>query len=148
MCLKEQQTEMHFKEANKSFLLIKYYTRPPPATIYMHSSRIRTARSLTVSHHILHTPPQQPRMPPDMHAPHPATMHAPWQPCIPGNHAHPLATMHAPWQPCTPQQPHAPSNHAHPPATTHAPLSTMHAPPPSTMHAPSPIVDGQTPVKT
>ena len=78
-------------------------------TTRMHSSRMRTARSLTVSRHILHMPPsnhacplatmhapQQPRMPP-------ATMHAP------GNHTCPPSTMHAPQQPHTP-----PSNHARP----------------------------------
>ena len=105
----------------------------------MHSRRMRTARSLTVSRHILCTPPQQPRMPPGNHACPPATMHTPGnhahplQPCtLPGNHARPSTTMH------TPQQPqHPPSNHAHPlqpctppPATTHThPLATTHAPP-------------------
>ena len=103
----------------------------------MHSSRMRTARSLTVSRHILCMPPPQPCMP---HHP-PATMHAPQQPhmppspanhtrlpplqpCMPpSNHACPLATMHSPQQPHmppatthTPRQPCTPpSNHTHPP---------------------------------
>ena len=84
----------------------------------MHSSRMRTTRSLTVSGCILRTPPSN-------HACPPATMHAPPKPCMPPlatthaphhAHPHPLATMHALWQPCMP-----PSNHAHPPATMHAP---------------------------
>ena len=110
----------------------------------MHSSRMRSARSLTVSRRILCMPPTpQPCMPPHNHAP-PVTMHAPWQPCTPppsnhappatthapqqprmppatmhapGNHTCPPATMHAPWQPCTPPSNHTspPSNHARPP---------------------------------
>ena len=89
----------------------------------MHSSRMRTAHSLTVSHRILcmppttmhapcnHTHPQQPCMPP-------TTTHTPQQPCMP------------PWQQYTP-----PSNHAHPlgnhtcpPQTMHTPLPTMQPP--------------------
>ena len=96
----------------------------------MHSSRMRTARSLTVSHRKNHAPPQsnqagppeQPRMPPPgatTHAPPGATMHAPQS-----NHARPLgATMHAPQQPCTPPSPEQPCM---PP-----PGATMHAHPPS-----------------
>ena len=108
----------------------------------MHSSRMRTARSLTVSRRIPRT-----HIPPTMHAPRnhthppPATMHTPWQPCIhpwqpcmplsnhtpPGNHTYPPATMHAPplqpcippWQPCMP-----PSNHT-PPATMHPPVDRI-----------------------
>ena len=76
----------------------------------MHSSRMRTARSFTVSCHILCMLPK-PRMPP-----------IPQQPCTPpSNHA-------------CPPQPHTPCNHACPPATMHAP-TTMHAPP-AAMHAP------------
>ena len=75
----------------------------------MHSSRMRTARSLTVSYHILCTPPS-------------ATMHAPPQPCMPPNHACPPATTYAPQQPCTPPSNHTPHNHA-------CPLATMHTPP-------------------
>ena len=59
----------------------------------MHSSRMRTARSLTVSRRIPCTPPQQPHPPP-------ATTHTP----VATTHA-PSATMHAPprnHQPCTP----------------------------------------------
>ena len=86
----------------------------------MHSSRMCTARSLTVSCH----------MPP-------------------GNHACPPATMHAPHNHACPLQPHMPpGNNACPPATTHTPLPTTHAPlatthapcnhacPPTTTHAP------------
>ena len=101
----------------------------------MHSSRMCTARSLTISCHILCTPCN--------HAHPPTAMHGPLQPCMPpSNHAHMHpTTTHAP-----------PSNHACPPATTHAPnhtcpLATMHTPrqpctppnhtcPPATMHAP------------
>ena len=71
----------------------------------MHSSRMRTARSLTVSRCILctqpppqenHTPPRKkPRMPPPE-----KTMHAPQQkPCMPPsqkNYACPRANTHAP----------------------------------------------------
>ena len=50
----------------------------------IHSSRIRTARSLTVSHSICHT--------------HPPAMHAPCHACPPAMHApchtHPLPCMH------------------------------------------------------
>ena len=68
----------------------------------MHSSRMRTTRSLTVSRRILCIPPAT------MHTP--ATMHAPRQPCTPpGNHA-------CPPQPCMP-----PCNHTCPPTTMHAP---------------------------
>ena len=96
----------------------------------MHSSWMRTARSLTVSRRIVCTPPlekpcmpppEQPRMPPR------ATMHPPWS-----NHAHPPP----PEQPCMPPRAtmHAPpgSNHALPPgATTHVPpLEQPRMPPP------------------
>ena len=88
----------------------------------MHSSRMRTARSLIVSPYLvishvcpppgatMHAPPEQPCTPPG------ATTHAPpEQPRMP-----PGATMHPPQeQPCTPppEQPCTPppSNHAHPP---------------------------------
>ena len=114
----------------------------------MHSSRMRTACSLTVSHQKNHARPpwEQPHPPGSNHAcPQGATMHTP-----PGsNHACPLSN-HA----------HPPSNHACPPgatmhtppgatmhapqATTHAPRATMHAPqatthtPPGLPHTPSP----------
>ena len=103
---------------------------------------MRTARSLTVSHRILHTP-LQPRMPPRNHAHPPATMHAPWQPHMPpSNHACPPATKHDPQQPrmlpgnhtCPPATTHAPGNHACPLATTHAPQQPCM--PPATTHAP------------
>ena len=120
----------------------------------MHSSRMRTARSLTVSHRKNHAHPpsnyacppwEQPHMPPGSnHAcPPRATTHAPGS-----NHARsPRATTHAPLGATTCPTPpgattHAPpgSNHAHPPrATTHAPLEQPCTPPP---------VDRQTPVKT
>ena len=140
----------------------------------MHSSRMRTARSLTVSHricqggHVWHarplpcTPPtitthvplpcmpHLPHMPPTAihaycHARTPA-MHTPL-PCKPPCHAHPPL-------PCK-----FPAMHTHamyaPPAM-HAPRHTcppaMHAPSPPHMppcHArPPPPVDRQTPVKT
>ena len=110
-------------------------------TTRMHSSRMHTAHSLTVSRLILCMPPSQLRTPPNNHACHqqpctspdshaspaatahtpqqpctpPATMHAPQQPCMPPGNYTPLATTHAPWQPLTPP------NHAHPRATTHVP---------------------------
>ena len=77
----------------------------------MHSSRMRTARSLTVSHRknhacppraTMHAPPEQPRTPPQSnHACPPGSNHtcSPWeQPCTP------------PEQPCPPR-----SNHTCPP---------------------------------
>ena len=114
----------------------------------MHSSRMCTARSLTVSHahaicHGMQAPP--PCMPPTMHAPMhilPATDVPPacippatYPPCMP-------PTMHAPL-PCMP-----PAMHTSPPcmpslprmlpppctAPYHAPLPAMHAP--SATHAP------------
>ena len=105
----------------------------------MHSIRICTAHSLTVSHRILHMPPCNHAhplpcnhaCPPTTHAPcnhaHPWQPHthpcqqpctSPWQPCTPP------ATMHTPWQPCTP-----PGNHAHVLATTHAPIWQPRMPP-------------------
>ena len=83
----------------------------------MHSSRMRTARSLTVSHCIrktektMHAPPNKTTHPPNK------TMHAP-----------PNKTMHTP----------PPNKTMHPPnKTTHAPPhKTTHAPPNKTMHAP------------
>ena len=91
----------------------------------MHSSRMRTARSLTVSHCIRKTE---------------KTTHAP--PLNKTTHAPPNKTMHAPPNKTT----HAPPNkttHAHPRPnkTTHAhprPNKTMHAPPGATTHAPPP----------
>ena len=105
----------------------------------MHSSRMRTARSLTVSPYLvvshapppgatthapppeaaMHTPQEQPCMPPraTMHTPLPrATTHAPQS-----NHACPH-----PWeQPCPPpKQPHMP------------PLGQPYTPPQATTHAP------------
>ena len=103
----------------------------------MHSSRMRTARSLTVPPYLVvsharpprsnhASPPEQPCMPPR------ATMHPPGSnhACPPGVNTHP------PWE-----QPHMP-----PQATTHAPLGNHTCPPRATMHAPP--VDRQTPVKT
>ena len=72
----------------------------------MHSSRMRTARSLTVSPYLAISyacPPEQPCMPPWEQ---PCTS-PPEQPCMPpqSNHACPLrATMHTPPQ----EQPHMP----------------------------------------
>ena len=95
--------------------VLKYYfmTR-------MHSSRMRTARSLTVSHSICHA------CPPAMHVP---------QPCMPPSHTCPLS--HACSLPCMPPATHAP-HHACPPAM-HTPLPQM--PPrftwPPASHTPS-----------
>ena len=87
----------------------------------MHSSRMRTARSLTVSPCLVipHTCP-----PPG------ATMHPPEQPCMPpqATTQPPGATTHAP----------PGSNHTCPPGRNHAhpPGATMHAPPGATTHTP------------
>ena len=97
----------------------------------MHSSRMRTARSLTVSRHILCTPPSN-------HAHHPCDYACPPQPCMPP------ATMHAPLQPCMlPATTHTPTTTHAPPATTHVPCNHTASPwqprmphPPTTMHAP------------
>ena len=75
----------------------------------MHSKRMHTARSLTVSRHIPCTPP--------------TTMHAP------ANHTWPPATMHAPHGHACPLQPHTP-----PPPQPRMSPATMH--PPATRHAP------------
>ena len=99
----------------------------------MHSSRMRTARSLTVSRSICHACP--------LCYTHPSPCHACPPPCMPpAMHTHPHHAMHAP------PTMHAP--HACPPAM-HAPLPctppTMHAPchacplpctPPTAMHTP------------
>ena len=97
----------------------------------MHSSRMRTARSLTVCQSrsicrgaggswsgachahppAMHAPP--PHTPPTMHDP--PAMHAP-------HHTHPPA-MHAPQATHAPPSTHAPLSHAGPPAM-HAPLWT------------------------
>ena len=107
-----------------------YFIRNIKIRTRMHSSRMRTARSLTVSRRIPRTPPPRPCMPLHNHT-------CPPQPCmLPGNHAcprqphMPLATMYAPQQPCTPL------------ATTHAPLppATTHACPPQQPHMPPPLV--------
>ena len=99
----------------------------------MHSSRMHTACSLTVSRHNLCMPPTtrhtpwQPCMPPCNHT-------CPPQPCMPpGNHACPLATMHAPSNHACPLQPCTPPTTTHVPTTMHAPHN--HACPPATMHA-------------
>ena len=117
----------------------------------MHSSRMRTARSLIVSPYLVIShacpPPEQPCMPPQSNdaCPPRATMHAPpEQPHMPPKQPHMPsgATMHAPQE-----QPHMPprSNDACPPrATTHAPLEQPHMPlsnhacPPQSNHACSP----------
>ena len=80
----------------------------------MHSSRMRTARSLAVSHRKKHARPPI------------ITTHAPLPPGA-TTHAPPGATMHTPpEQPCMPPR----SNHTCPPG------ATMHAPPGATMHTP------------
>ena len=104
----------------------------------MHSSRMRTARSLTVSPYLVvshacppgattHTPPRA-----TTHAPPGATTHAPpVQPCTP-----PGATTHAPQ-----------SNHACPPGAT-----MLAAPPPHPWEQPRTppplLTESQTGVKT
>ena len=103
----------------------------------MHSSRMRTARSLIVSPYLVVSHACPPGA--TMHAP-PRSNYAcpPEQPCIPPQEQPrmppPGATTHAP-----PEQPRMPprSNHACPPgATTHAPGSNHAHPPGATMHAP------------
>ena len=75
----------------------------------MHSSRMRTAHSLTVSHCILCTPPCN-------HPP--TTMHTPPQPCMPS------------LQPCMPPwQPHMPPATTHPPKKPHTPQKNHTRPP-------------------
>ena len=128
----------------------------------MHSSRMRTARSLTVSRCILRMPPwgktthtlrQKPCMPPGKnhacppakttHAPPPAkTMHAP----LGKNHACPPAkTMHAPLAKTmhTPDKNHSPlakTTHAPLPPSNHAcPPMSNHACPPPSNHARPPV---------
>ena len=117
----------------------------------MHSSRMRTARSLIVSAYLIISHAHPPG----------ATMHAP----PPEKPRTPQVTTHTPpEQPCTPlEQPHMVprSNHAcpappgettHPRATTHAspPGATMHAPLPGSNHAHAPCErnEWQTRVKT
>ena len=107
---------------------------------------MRTARSLTVSCHILcmspsatthtpcnhtHCPLETMHAPLQPHSPPPATTHAPLQPCMPPSATtHPPATTHThPQQPCMP-----PSNHACPPTTMYTPQQPCM--PPTTMHAP------------
>ena len=85
----------------------------------MHSSRMRTARSLTVSPYLIISHARPPG----------ATTHTPWS-----NHACPRATMHAPRATT-----HAPpkSNHARAPPSNHAcpPSNHTYPPPRATMHA-------------
>ena len=87
----------------------------------MHSSRMRTARSLTVSCHIIRMPPpgEKPYMPPwkNMHTP----QKKPHMPMPPGkNHAHPPEkTTHAPLEkPCTPPEKFTTFTQGAPPAST------------------------------
>ena len=110
-------------------LQFRQFWKKNKKTTRMHSSRMRTARSLIVSRRIpcmpplchacpflCHTcmPPWQPHIPLPWQWP---CMFPPWQPCTPpSNHTHssgnqacpwqphmpPSATTHAPWQPCTP----------------------------------------------
>ena len=94
----------------------------------MRSSRMRTSRSLTVSHRILcmppcnHACPLQPHTPPSNHTCPPATTHAT------------PATMHAPSNHAFPLEPHMPPNHACPWLTMHPPPLGNHAHPLATMH--------------
>ena len=92
---------------------IKKMVKASTYSTRMHSSRMRTARSLTVSHQKNHACP-----PRSNHAcPPRATTHTPPQ----SNHAHPpRATTHPPG------------------ATTHAPPGSNHAPPREQPHMPPP----------
>ena len=86
----------------------------------MYSSRMRTARSLTISCHILCMPPPE------------KTMHAPWK-----NHTcPPEKTMHTCLPPKKPSTPPG-KNHAHPPRKNHAhmPPEKPHTPPSQSNHA-------------
>ena len=121
------------------FYLFQYRSRCRPVRTHyitrMDSSRMCTARSLTVSLYLIvshaHPPRATTHAPRSNHAcPPGATMHAPpEQPCMPlraTTHAPPEQPCTPPWSnhACPPEQPHIPpqSNHAHPPgATTHAP---------------------------
>ena len=88
----------------------------------MHSSRMHTARSLTISRIICHACPP-PHTPPAMHNPPPAmhippAMHTTPLPSMPPCHTHPLPCMPLP---CTPSLAmHTPPGHACP-LVTHAP---------------------------
>ena len=137
---------------------IKYKTR-------MHSSRMRTARSLIVSPYLVvfHAcPPSSPCTPPSpcmppfstyptslRHTCPPATTHTPSNRACPLATTYPLATMHAPQQPCTP-----PSNHTCPPRQPCMPPKKPCMPPwqpcmpPGNHTCPHPPVDRQTPVKS
>ena len=119
-----RSVQTYFLVTTVSLSVIKYTTR-------MHSSRMHTAHSLTVSRRILCMPPGK--------------NHA----CPPGkNHACPPAkTMHAP-----PGKNHAClpwSNHAPPPKQPRMPPpgTTMHAPPGSNHARPPLLTESQTPVK-
>ena len=97
----------------------------------MHSSRMRTVRSLIVSHRIPHKPPL-PRMPPFHHTHPPSPCMLPFAP-YPLCHACPLCyecppfATHAPL-PCTPPfAMHAPPLPRMPPSP-HMPPFTMHTP--------------------
>ena len=136
----------------------------------MHSSRMRTARSLTVSRSICcgthaplpHMPPHHahplPHMPPyhacppAMHIP-PATHTTPL-PHMPPHHAHPLPHM-PPYHACPPRHAHPPATHTTPlpcmPPVMHTPLPCTPSPstmPPLPRVMQAPPVDRQTPVKT
>ena len=122
----------------------------------MHSSRMCTARSLTVSHRIPCTPlpphmtPLPPCMPPCHTCPQPCTppaMHPP--PCMPPLPHMPPTTTHPP--PCTPPAMHAtPAMHApchvHPrhacPPAMHAPCHACPLPCMSPCHACPPAMHG------
>ena len=100
----------------------------------MHSSNMRTAHSLTISHSIcqeggmcaMHAPAPLPCMLPVMHAPH----HAHSLPCMPHHHHHACPLPFTPLLPCMPPATHAPPHH-----------TCLH------YHAGSSLVDRQTPVK-
>ena len=112
----------------------------------MHSSRMHTAHSLTVSAYLVVSHARPPRSnhtsPQSNHACHPrATMHPPWEQLrMPSRSNHtppppPGATMHA-----LPEQPHPPpgSNHTCPPEQPCMPPEQPCTPPPEQPRMPPP----------
>ena len=100
----------------------------------MHSSRMRTARSLTVCPSVSRCIPCMPA-PRSNHTHPPQSNHtqppSPEQPCTPEQPRTLRATTHPPSMP-SPEQPRMPpqSNDAPPRATTHAPPQSNHTRPP------------------
>ena len=156
-------------------IFVPYYLFVHIFNTRMHSSRMRTAHTMTGSilggayyacppfchaHPPPHTPPLSPCMPPH-HACPPFATHTPLcHPCPPfATHVPPSPRM--PPSPCTSFSMHAPlgaTTHAPPGATMHAPPGSNHTccpprsnhacpPPGATMHAPL-LTESQTGVKT